>query len=336
MRLGTIALWGDDLERFRAQLRLAEELGYDVIGIGDSPAAWHELVVSLTVAAQATERATLTPMVTSPYLRHPTVTAAALSSLQTLTGGRVACTVGAGGSAVGSIGHKAATQRELRAFVTALRAASLGEQALYDGATAAALQRAAPFAIRMSADGPKALRLAGAIADGVVTSVGHDLDRLDAKLQLVREGATEAGRDPDTIDVWGMSFVSIGSSRAAALRDISAFLASTGGMGLKAPHQRATIPPALLPAVEELERRYDVTQHVVPGGANAVLVEELGLLDFISGLNSTAGTPEEVQALARAYEERGISCLLAPLPGQAEPERLLRDLAGTLGPTAMR
>lgn len=39
MQLGTILLWGDDLSLFRSRLRLANGIGYQVIGVADSPAA---------------------------------------------------------------------------------------------------------------------------------------------------------------------------------------------------------------------------------------------------------------------------------------------------------
>ena len=71
MRLGSISLWGDDLEAFRRQLRLAEELGYDAIGIGESPSVWQDMCVTLALAAQETSRATLATTVTTPFLRHP-------------------------------------------------------------------------------------------------------------------------------------------------------------------------------------------------------------------------------------------------------------------------
>lgn len=327
MRLGTILLWGD-LAVFRDQLALAEELGYEVIGIGDSPSAWHELYVSLTVAALHTRSALLTPMVTAPFLRHPFAAASAMSSLHELTGGRVALTIGSGGSALRSIGRpRAASPAELGGYVRALRALLEGGVAEVDGFTTAQLTRARPLPVQISADSPKGLRLAGELADTVVMSVGLNLDLVDRKITQVRAAAEAAGRDPDSVDVWGMSFVSVRGSRAEANADISAFLASTAGMGLKAPHMRALIPPDLLPAVKEIEVRYDPRQHVVVGGSNARLVEELGLTEFVTGLNSITGDEQQVATHLRELERRGVSCVLAALPGNADPDGTLRRFA---------
>jgi 5,10-methylenetetrahydromethanopterin reductase len=327
MRLGTILLWGGEVSQFRRQVRLAEDLGYDVIGVGDSPAGWNELYVSLTVAAVESTRAVLAPMVTTPGLRHPSVTAGAMSSLHQLTGGRVLLTIGSGGSAMGSIGRKAAGQGEMRQYVEAVRALLTGGPAQIDGRTAAALKHARPLSIYMSADGPKSLRLAGEIADGVVIGLGLSLDVVEAKIATVRQSAEAAGRDSDAIDFWGLAFTSVRDDKAQADRDITAFLASVGGMGLKAPHMRALIPTDLLPAVKELEERYDPRQHVVVGGAGAQLVERLGLVDFLIGLRGVTGTPEQVRDYAGEIEKLGVSHLLAALPGTADPDGTLTRLA---------
>jgi 5,10-methylenetetrahydromethanopterin reductase len=335
VRLGTILLWGEDVEEFRRQVTLAESLGYDVIGVGDSPAAWNELYVSLTVAALASSSAIVTPMVTTPFLRSPTATAAAISSLHRLTDGRAMVTIGSGGSALRAVGRdRPATGAELRTYVTAVRALLDGESTDVDGRQALPLALAQRTPLFMSADGPRSLELAGELADGVVVSVGLDLDRVAGKVASVRAGAERAGRDPEAVEVWGLSFASVRPTREQALGDVSAFLASTAGMGLKAPHMRTAIPTELLPAVQEIEQRYDATQHVVVGGANALLLEQLGLADFVAGLNSVVGTPEQVTAHLSALAERGVSRVLVALPGNADPDGTLHRLAAAAGLSA--
>jgi hypothetical protein len=54
------------------------------------------MVVSLTVAAIETKRATLAPIVTTLHLRHPLAAALAISSLHDLTGGRAVFTIASG------------------------------------------------------------------------------------------------------------------------------------------------------------------------------------------------------------------------------------------------
>ena len=66
------------LDAFRRQVHLAEELGCDLVTIGDAPFAWNELYVTMTVAALETRTATVSPMVSVPALRHPVADAAAM------------------------------------------------------------------------------------------------------------------------------------------------------------------------------------------------------------------------------------------------------------------
>jgi hypothetical protein len=101
-------------------------------------------------------------------------------------------------------------------------------------------------------------------------------------------------------------------------------------MGLKAPHMRALIPPELREAVEEMERRYDATQHVVVGGTNARLLESLGLAEFVAGLNSIVGDDSEVAAHLAALDNLGVSAVLVPLPGNADPEGTLTRFAAAV------
>jgi alkanesulfonate monooxygenase SsuD/methylene tetrahydromethanopterin reductase-like flavin-dependent oxidoreductase (luciferase family) len=132
LRLGAISLWGGpEVTAFRDEVRLAESLGYEVVGVGDSPAGWHDLYVALTVAALETERAIVTPMVTTPHLRHPVATTLAVSALQDLTRGRAMCTVGSGGGVAAAIGKAPATLATMHDYLTAVRQLSTGGSATW-------------------------------------------------------------------------------------------------------------------------------------------------------------------------------------------------------------
>lgn len=326
LKLGAIIEWADDLAEFRSVVRLADDLDYDVIGVGDTPARAYEMYVSLTVAAHETRRATLTPMVTTPFFRHPAATATAISTLYEVTGGRAMLAVGNGGSVRRVVGRSpVATPRELRDYVTAVRAVLRGESARVDGFDTEPLDRIRDVPVLVAADYPSSLRLAGELADGVVTTVGTSTVRAARKVAKVRAAAEAAGRDPDAVQVWGFSFISVKQSRAEANAEIGAALASDVALRLKSPHMRSTVPPELLPAVAEMERRYDVWDHTV-GGKNARLLEELGLVDLALELTGVTGTVAEVGAHLRRLESVGVSGILAALPPLADPKGLLRRL----------
>lgn len=327
MKLGAIIEWSDDLSVFRGLVRLADELGYDVIGVGDTPARAYEMYVSLTVAAHESRRATLTPMVTTPFFRHPAATATAISTLAELTGGRAMLALGNGGSVRRVVGRSPVpTPRELQDYVTAVRAILAGGSAEVDGYTTEPLTLVRQVPVFLAADYPSSLRMAGEIADGVVTTVGMSTERAERKVAAIRAAAEQAGRDPDAVQIWGFSFISIKDSRAEANAEIGAALASDVALRLKPKHMRSTIPPALLGAVEEMERRYDVWDHTV-GGKNARLLEELGLVDLALEMTGITGTAADVGAHLKQLESLGVTGVFAALPPLADPAGTLRGLA---------
>jgi len=326
MRLGSCHLWGDDLGEFRREIRESSELGFEVIAIGDSPAAWHDLYLSMLVAAQEAPRAVVTPYVTSPFLRHPLVTANSLCSLVDLVGPRIRLGLATGGSNVMAIGHPPATQVQIRDYLQALRSLFRGETASYDDRPVSALKHARRIPIYYSAFGPKALQFAGEQADGVILFTNHDLGEFDRKLEIVRAAARRAGREPADVDVWATAFTSIRDSRSAAIEDLKAFIV-VNGMAIRTPELLAKVPEKYRAALGELHRRYDATEHTVVGGKNARLLDELGLTEFLSQFDTVAGTADEVQRVLDGLAERGVSTFIANLPGHADKLGTLRRLA---------
>jgi 5,10-methylenetetrahydromethanopterin reductase len=327
VRLGAIANWGSDLEGFREQARLAEELGYEVFGVGDTPAAWQDMIVSLAVAAAETKTMTLATTVTTPFLRHPLALARGMLSIADLVDDRVVIGFGAGGSGPASVGRKTGTLKEVRDYVVALRALLNGESATWEGFETARLVNARPLKIFIGADGPKQQQAAAEIADGVMINVGMSTEVVRKRIEHIRESAAAAGRDPDEIEIWGYTYASVRDSRDDAIADISAFLAVMGSIWMKRPYARALAPPELVDKLDEMRRNYDPREHVVVGGRMATVVQELGLTDFLAGLCAVAGTPDEVRDGIRALEDLGVSCVLAALPGQVDPAGTLRRFA---------
>ncbi|MDB6062172.1 MAG: coenzyme F420-dependent N10-methylene tetrahydromethanopterin reductase-like protein [Verrucomicrobiaceae bacterium] len=329
LRLGTIHLWGDSLANFREEVRLADELGFSLIGLGDSPAGWHELYGSLAVAAHVIKRATLAPMVTAPFLRHPLITANAMSTLGDMVDGRVALGFATGGGTALATGYGQATLARMRSEIGALRDLFAGRETTWEERPNKSLRFPRPVPIHLSAVGPKAMALAGELADGVILFSNMDLDALDVKIAAVRAAAKAAGRDPLSIDIWVVSYCSIRDSADEAVDDLKAFLVAAG-MALRAPGAIDTVPPKYRKQVEEMFRRYDVTEHVVVGGRNVKMMEELGLTNYLRDFDSVYGTEAEVRKVLDGMAERGVSTFIAPLPGHADPLGTIRRLGALL------
>lgn len=327
MKLGICSLWGHDLSAFREEVKLAAGLGYELITVGDSPAGWHELYVSLTLAALDAPDATLAPLVTSPFLRHPLVTANALGSIYDLSGGRVALGLATGGSTVMAIGRMPATQKEIRAEIAAYKALFAGEAIEWNGSPVKPLRFPRRIPIYYSAFGPKALALAGEEADGVILFAGEQhLDGLADRIAAVRAAALQAGRDPDAIDIWVVSYTSIRPTRKEAIADLGAFIV-VNGMAIRTPETLAQVPTQFKGKIAELHARYDPTEHVVVGGKNVALMEELGLTEYLSEFDTLAGPVDAATAMLKSLEAMGVSTFIAALPGHAAPHETIRRLA---------
>lgn len=333
MLFGTILLWTPGQQQeFKARVRLAEGLGFDVVGVGDSPTLYRDWGAELAVAASVSERAWLGPTVASPHGRHPVAAANLLASVHEMTGGRVFFGAGTGGSGATATGGKAATIEELRAYILALKSLMRGEQASWADLSIPAVSGAAQVPIYVSGYGPAAMRLAGEIADGVILAVGASPELIASYRGHVTVGAESAGRTIDDIEFWTLSRVSVRDSRDEAIDDVKANLASGAAFGLKSTVQMATVPEEFRAAVAELQERYDSRHHVVWDGPNARLVDELGLRDYLAGRFGVVGTPQECLHQVEAMREAGISGILVPAVDRDSEGVLTRFADAVIGP----
>src|SRR3989475_9408914 len=98
------------------QALVADELGFDVIGVQDHPyqRRFFDTWTLLTAIAMRTERLTVFPDVANLPLRPPAMLAKAAASLDLLSGGRVELGLGAGGfwPAIQAMGGPARTTGE--------------------------------------------------------------------------------------------------------------------------------------------------------------------------------------------------------------------------------
>jgi 5,10-methylenetetrahydromethanopterin reductase len=336
MELGAILLWGEDIDSYRRQLRLCAELGYDHIGLGDTPAGWRDLGASLTIAAEEAPGTTISTMVTAPFMRHPLNTANLMSTLDGLNGCKSVLGFATGGSNVMAIGHKPATIAQTRQHILTLRKLFAGEGAEFEGAPVKPLRFASNVPILLSAMGPKALALAGEVADGAILFTGdrdEELDELEQRMEAVRASARGQGRDPDALIFWVCGYSSIRDTRQQALDDLLAFIAVTGVAMMMKPEMMALIPDQFRDRVQRLQREYDPTEHIVPGGKNVALMRELGLAEYLGNYDVVAGTPDEVGKVMDRLETIGVDAFFITVPGHEDPESTIRAMAEILGKT---
>lgn len=180
---------------FAADVRRAERLGWDAALQPDSQLRRRDTYVLLAAAARATERVTLGPLLANPVTRHPTVTASSIATIDELAPGRVLLGWGAGDTAVRLAGLRPARVKELEAATRLMRALLDGQAVDVGAEQPARLPHHRPVPIWIAAGGPRTLRMAGGVADGVFIRVGTHAANIARAVELVRAGATDAGRD---------------------------------------------------------------------------------------------------------------------------------------------
>ena len=327
-RAGAILLGGEDFGVLRDRAGLAEELGFDLVGLGDVPMHYRDVNVCLAVVAEATSRIRLGPMVTNPVSRHPGVVASAAASLDALSGGRLVLGLGAGGGPLFSMGLSVPKRPELRQATATIRSLLAGHPSEWEGRPLTFGPRR-PVPVYLAAYGLITARIAGEVADGVLFAGGVSPSVVASALEAVADGASAAGRDPHEVDFWVMTRASVGSTTEDAHAPIRANLASAGSHGLRSAAQLATVPEELVGAVRELQRRYDQSEHVKWDGANARLVDELGLTPYLAERFAIAGTPEHVRGRFDELVELGVTRVLVPAVDR-EPEQFLAAFAAAL------
>ena len=117
--------------------KLADDLGYSTLWILDSHLLFHEVYTLLGALAVSTKRVRLGTAVTNPLTRHPTVTAAAISTLAELSGGRASLGISVGDSALKSMNLEVAKMSVLAETVSLCRKLLGGEAVSFgEGKTA--------------------------------------------------------------------------------------------------------------------------------------------------------------------------------------------------------
>ncbi len=180
----------------------AEALGYRRVWVPDEGLATRDVIVTMTAIAAATETIQIGTGIVNPYSRHPALTAAAIASIDEMTGGRAFLGLGAGGSlTLDPLGvDRPRPLTHVREAVEAARALFSGDVVDLDGETLsltkARMQYGRPdIEIWFAGRGPKMLHQAGAIMDGVLLEFLHK-PSLGDFIATVRGGAATTGNQP--------------------------------------------------------------------------------------------------------------------------------------------
>jgi len=308
-----------------ALIKEAEAAGFDGVGILDSQMLCRDTFVVLGQAATHTSRIGLFPAVTNPITRHASVLAGAIQTVEELAPGRVKFVIGTGYTSASTIGKKPGTLAEMRACIATVRTLLSGAAADFGG-TAGRLAYASgrPIPVLMAASGPKAIELAGEVADGVLLLVGFNRGIVETALDHLERGARRAGRRVEDLEViWavrtGTAETTEAARRMARPTAVHWGILRWGGQwlgpaGLKLPE--FSIPDAVRRIYPDLSHAHDwdaaiAATSFVPDDVVAQLCDAIGLV----------GTPEHCAARIAEMSKLGARNLyLMPFQTFVGPE----------------
>jgi len=246
------------IDRIVSLTRQAEAAGFCYGWIFDSHVIWMEPFPLLTLMASNTKQMRLGTCVTNPAVRDVTVSSSLFATLNLLSRGRMQLGIGRGDSSRRVLGKKPTTLENLEEFVRVFRELNARRSIELDGvSTRFPWANAGVPPVWVAGYGPKALRTAGRIGDGVILQFA-DPDLIEWCLGFVHEGAREAGRDPKKIEVMAAAPVWASNDLKLARDRVRWFpaLVSNHVMDLISKYKPEELPKALTSYVQD-RGKYD-------------------------------------------------------------------------------
>ena len=322
-----VALSGEDaLAHVAERARGAERAGFDGLWFIEDYFQSSAFAIA-GAAAAVTSRIGLGTAVVNPYTRHPALLAMETATLAAIAPGRVVLGLGTGvrrwiEDQMGIPASRALAT--LGECVDVVRRLWAGERVTHEGwafslrDVALEYKPAQPeLPIVLGVKGPRALALAGAIADGVVCSIMSSPAHVRRARDTVLAARPAAPRGPCPILAYLP--VAIGRDAAAARRAVRPLLARY----LAHLHGQMILAEAGVSESETLAIR-DARAR---GESGAALVTEEQIDTF-----ALAGTPDHARTRLSEWVEAGLDTPIALPIGETDPIEQIHLIAAELGP----
>ncbi len=307
----------DDLGSPRELVRLAcaaEEAGFDTVWFPHDTLRSNSWVLA-SATAQATQRVEVCTVGTNPWATHISEIATFLGTLDRLSAGRAVVGLGVHTyEMLGWVGIDVeAPLEDMRESVGTLRALLRGDSVSAGAQLRFPLARTEP-PIYICAFGTEFLELSGEIGDGSLPMVTPP-ESAWLMVDRVRRGARRVGRDPLSVDIAGLAWISVAEDGSMA-RERMAEVAAYFGAYLE---EEALATVGLHPS-DYLSARERIMQGDAAGARRAVSDDMLRL--------GIVGTPDQCVEPIKAMLDAGVTQVVlgGPLgPDPAEAIRLIGE-----------
>ncbi|MCF3176424.1 TIGR03842 family LLM class F420-dependent oxidoreductase [Streptomyces sioyaensis] len=280
-------------------MRRAERNGFRYGWTFDSAVLWQEPFVIYSRILDHTERLIVGPMVTNPSTRTPEVTASTFATLNEMYGNRTVCGIGRGDSAMRVAGRPPNTLARLGEAIGVIRDLAEGRPADVGGHRVQIpwIQNG-KLPVWMGAYGPKALAMAGELADGFILQLA-DPFLTEWMVKAVRQAAADAGRDPAEVTICVAAPAYVGDDLDHARAQCRWFGGMVGNhvADLVARYgEHSDLVPAELTEYIKAREGYDYAQHGRAGSPHADFVPD-AVIDRFCLLGPVAAHRERLEQL---------------------------------------
>lgn len=274
----------------------------------------------MALCAMKTKNIRFGTAVTNMVYRDPTITANSFATLNEISGGRAIVGMGTGDGPVYSLGRTATRLADFEGGLRTIR------DLLHDrGVTIPkGKERAAgtvmlkigkrPVPIYISAEGPRTLRVAGRVCDGVILGTGFDLDVIEWAEARIAEGAKDAGRSIADIDIMPAGMIFVDDDGDLARQRVRSRMANRAHHNFRFTYE--TVPEQELAGVKNFMDHFDISkpieERVDPDLVTPYLLQRFTI----------AGTPEECAARVKSLESAGVKRLLLTPPNNGYNETM--------------
>ena len=321
LSFGVTVLPDPPFDRFLALIRLAEEQGFDYGWTYDSHILWQESTALLTLAADRTERMKFGHFVTNPGTREPTVVASMYATLHDISSGRAVMGIGRGDSARRVIGLQPVKVADFEQRCRMIKDLMNGRAVEWNGKELQLSWARTDYGeipMYIAGYGPKALAVAGRVADGVIIQLA-DPEIIQWIMATARQAAQEAGRDPNELKCIVGAPSHISDDLADAREQVRWFpaMVSNHVMDLIERYGWESEIPAALTDYVKARKFYDYKDHSRVGAAHGEFV-----IDEICDRFCVIGSAEQCVDKLRQLEAVGVDQFNIYLMTQGQEETL--------------
>jgi probable F420-dependent oxidoreductase len=286
-------------------MQFAEGQGFEYAWTYDSHILWQDSYATLALAAAQTSKIKLGHFVTNPGIRDPTVTASWYATVHDVSNGRMAMGIGRGDSSRRVVGLKPVRVAEFERRCAMIRDLMNGREADWNEKQLKlewVRDELPPIPMWIAGYGPKALAVAGRVADGVIIQLA-DPQIIQWIMDTARQAAEEVGRDPSELKciVGAPSNVTDDIESAREQAKWFPAMVSNHVMDLIERYGFDSEIPSALTEYVKARKFYDYKDHSRVGAAHGEFVT-----DEIVDRFCVLGTPAQATEKLRELESVGV------------------------------